>query len=430
MNLVLVGLLCVVVVLLLAEGMGRSGRVVEFPFLAGAAFFAFILPQLPGLAEDPYLPDGAFARAMIVTIGCALACRVGWGMGWTVTPEAAVFSERRLLFAAAVLSACGAFFFFQFNRLPYEYRTEGLHTGISVAYLFLGKLLYYGFTIAVLCLARRVTPAALAIVLFDSVFYLDRIVISGRRSDAVQFAVAIAVALWFQRRWAVPRTLALVGLAVGALLLASTGDYRQRTMSRDGPAWNRLADIAVLDNFQKGLADGGQEMRNAILLMERVSRAGNHDLAAYHWNTLVFNYVPAQIVGTRIKRSLLIDLPESRERDYSAPTGTTETGMADAYASFGYAGPVKFLLIGLLMGALYRGAMAGRTEHQVFYALLVVPAMLTITHHTHWLLSEAVQAVLFVGPFLLFARIGRAPLPGGRHALMAAEPGMHRAAGS
>jgi len=44
---------------LLGWGMREKGRIYEFPFLAGATFTGFVLPQLIGLRNDPVLPEYA-----------------------------------------------------------------------------------------------------------------------------------------------------------------------------------------------------------------------------------------------------------------------------------------------------------------------------------------------------------------------------------
>jgi len=393
----------------MVEGLVRIGGVFEFPFLAGAMLFAFILPQLPGLAVDSYLPEGAFARAMAVAVTCALACRIGWSRDARPPPVLVGFSERRLVIAATILSLAGAYFFFKFNRLPYEILSTTPYTGITVVYLFFGKLLYYGFAIALLCLVRRFSPITLAVVLFDSLFYLDRIVLAGRRAETVQFMMTFALALWFLHRWTVPRTMVLAGLLVGTVILGSAGDYRGRMMGQDGPLWAELTNIDVVENFQTLMTAGGEEMRNAVNLIEMAERTGNFDFGLFHWNTIVFTFVPSQFVGNRFKDSLYIPLPGSRDRDYVPQQGSTETGFADAFTSFWYLGAVKFLLVSAMMGYLYSGAMAGRTECQIAYMLLIVPAMHTISHHTHFVVSELLQMLLFVGPALLWARICVAP---------------------
>lgn len=65
------------VILLICWGMMRRERIYEFPFLTGVITFSFILPQVPGLASERFLPEGAFARTAIFMMLCLFMC--WWG---------------------------------------------------------------------------------------------------------------------------------------------------------------------------------------------------------------------------------------------------------------------------------------------------------------------------------------------------------------
>lgn len=409
MNWLLIYVLLALCLGLLVKGLARPGGIYGYPFLAAATFLGFALPQMPALAADPFLPSGAFNKTALVAILCAGACSLGWTAGrrplssltWT-------FDERRLLTVAAALSAAGALFFFKISHLPKEMISATQWTGLPVAYLFLATVLNYGFVAAVYCFARRPSKFALSIILFDVLFYIDRIMIAGRRAETVEFLLIIALALWFRRGIAVPRLLVPLGIAFGALAITSTADYRAAANSSDGPDWTEVMDIDVLGNFEKQLETGGLEMRNAAQRIHFVDQSHTFDYGAYHWNRLVFNFVPAQIFGSAFKDSLLIpDVGRQFSLDYGSQviTGTTDTGIADAFASFWYLGAFKFFLIAYLLGRIYHAAVAGSTVHQFVYALSVTPAMHAVTHDTQYILSAWVHmAILFI-PFLAFARV-------------------------
>ena len=77
---------------------------------------------------------------------------------------------------------------------------------------------------------------------------------------------------------------------------------------------------------------------------------------------MVFNFVPAQLFGSEFKSSLEIPLNERQfSVDYESDwvLGSTNTGMADAFASFWYFGALKFFVIAYLLGRIYRAAAAG-----------------------------------------------------------------------
>ncbi|WEK48978.1 MAG: hypothetical protein P0Y66_14525 [Candidatus Kaistia colombiensis] len=397
---------------LVISGMRRPEDVYQYPFLAGATFLAFIAPQLPALIEDPFLPAGAMVRTTLFAILCVGAC----GLGWQLTLPRAVgppsrFEERRLLIASASLSVVGGYFYFKVSHLPPEIKYS-IYTGMPVVYLFFAKLLNYGFAIALLCGARRTSLPALTIIGFDTLVYAERILILGRRGEAVEFVFLIALAWWFQKRRAAPRLLTAGFVLFGAVALHSAGDYRSLTTEQEEPGWSDILKIDLVDNFASVLANGGPEVRNAVLRLSSVRDTHAYDLGLFHWNTLVFNYVPAQLVGTEMKERLTFTFDGQVTRDYAPPIGSTETGLSDAFASFSYFGALKFLLIGFCMRRIYDAAMAGSTVWQLAYPLLLAPAMLSITHHTQLPLSTFLHMSAFLLPALAFARARPAAVAG------------------
>src|SRR5690606_5402186 len=121
-------------------------------------------------------------------------CAFGWYLPRRVVPSRVPwqFDENRLLVVAAGLSLIGAYFFMKINALPYEIKFS-VYTGLPVVYIFFSRLLTYGFAIALVCCARRVSWPAIAILAFDTFFYLDRILVHGRRAEAADFVLLVAL---------------------------------------------------------------------------------------------------------------------------------------------------------------------------------------------------------------------------------------------
>lgn len=92
-------------------------------------------------------------------------------------------------------------------------------------------------------------------------------------------------------------------------------------------------------------------------------------------------------------------------RDYNALTGTTETGMADAFQSFWYFGALKFFLIAYLLARLWASAKEGQAAGQIVYMLSIVPAMHVVSHQTDWVIMAWVHMVLFLVPSLALAAV-------------------------
>ncbi len=404
MNWLVTWLVLATVLALLLWGFARNERMYQFPFLIGVITFAFILPQIPSLADDPFLPEGAYVRTISFTILCLAMCWVGWSTNakpysffrWS-------FDEKKLLVAAYVLSLTGAYFYFRLSRLPGDVSVGVQMSGAPVIWLFFARFMNYGLAIAALCLARRFSWWTVLIIGIDMVFYLDRIVVTGKRAEAVELIVMFALAFWFYRGFVLPRTLVFIGMVVGMVMMSSMADYRDVTRANSAPVWEDIGRIDIMANFDNLLKEGGPEMRNAVLRIYNTDQAMEFDYGLFHWNRLVFNYVPAQLVGDKLKESLRAELP-SLGREYNPLTGTTETGMADAFSSFWYFGMFKFLLLSYVMHRIWISANTGELSAQLVYILSIVPAMHAISHQTDWALMVWVHMLIFLLPTLILCR--------------------------
>jgi hypothetical protein len=183
-------------------------------------------------------------------------------------------------------------------------------------------------------------------------------------------------------------------------------EYRDVTRANSGPVWEQIFQIDVVGNFYKQLEQGGPEARNAVIRIDATDSAGLYDYGAFHWNRLMSDYVPAQLVGAATKHSLMLPLPTAEET-YNPPVGTTETGMADAFQSFWYFGAFKFMLLAYLIRRIWVTAMLGHTTAQIVFMLSIVPAMHAISHQTDWVVSVWVHMLLFLMPALYLATIRR-----------------------
>src|SRR5262245_55152789 len=204
----------------------RRGAIYEYPFLAGAVFAGFVLPQLIGLSHDRFLPSGALESTLIMATLCAGMCWFGAAVARPPHHRLQwAYNERRLLIVSVALSLLGGYFYYAISRLPTELTENTQWTGLPVAYLFFARMLTYGFALAVLLFARNGSRVALLVALFGASFYFDRIFIGGRRQESGEFILIILFAWWFQRNRCVPRPLMFAGLVAGALFVNSTGDY-------------------------------------------------------------------------------------------------------------------------------------------------------------------------------------------------------------
>jgi hypothetical protein len=397
---------------LLLQGMLKRGAIYQFPFLAGAVFAGWALPQLIGLSNESYLPPGAFESTLLMASLCGVMSWLGAvAAGPPYRKPVWVYDDSRLLLVSAILSVVGAYFFYAITQLPEDLTGVSNWTGLPVVYVFFARLLTYGFAIAVLLFARSRSRVALLIALFCAVFYFDRIVIGGRRQETGEFVMIILLAWCFQRDRCVPRPLMLAGLVIGGLFVNSIGEYRSASGNKEGPKWDEIANIDFVGNLQKLTEHGGPELMNAAYIIAAVGRTMEFDLGTSHWNDLVFSYVPAQLVGTEFKEALYFpqSSPAYDEFFYTPMTGTTVLGLSDAYASFWYFGCLEFFGIAYCMQKLWWAARGGSFLAQLLYMLMPMSALETITHGTDSFLMPWVHIAAFLLPPLYFARRGRPP---------------------
>jgi len=394
-----------------AAGIQRAEKMYQFPFLASVMTLGFIVPQLPALANDPFLPSGAYVKTMLMGVLCLLMLRLGWSETARPFPFLnQTFSHRKLLIAAGFLSVIGAYFYFLLSRLPGEVSIGVQMTGMPVVYLFFARLMTYGLAIALLCFTSRPTLTAALIIGFDLILYFDRIIVTGKRAEALELVLMILLAIWFHRHWIVPRWLMVAGILIGTFAMTSMSDYRQITRAHSGVVWDQVMEIDVVGNFEETLKEGGLEMRNAVQRIDEIDRRLEFDYGKFHWNKLVFTFVPAQLVGTSFKEGLMLNTPKP-ERSYQPLTGTTETGFVDAFSSFWYFGALKFFILSYLVCRIWKAALAGGTAAQLVYMMSIVPAMHAISHQTDWVVQVWVHMALFLVPVLAFARFRGVALP-------------------
>ena len=406
MTVILLLLLAVACFALLLVGLRRRDGIYRYPFLAAAVFTGFVLPQLIGLSNEGGLPYLALDKTLFMTLLCVAMVYVGDRLG--TKPLHALgfdYDKSRLLIASAVLSAVGAFFFYQISRLDPELTGVSQWTGLPVAYLFFAQLMTYGLAIAALHFASTSSRWALAIIVFDLAFYFDRIFIGARRGDAAELLAIFALAAWFGRGRTVPRAAAIAVLVLGTLFLHSTGDYRAQ--AKEQSPLQAVASIPFRENLARLFEEGGEELRNAVYQIEASDRNLDFDYGAFQWNILVFNYVPAQLVGHGFKESLLIPVSDVAYQEFGHEgwTGSTSTGMADAFRSYWYFGSLLFLLFGYVLARIYKSAVHGNVGMQLVYMLMIVNGLHAITHHTNWFVSPWVHWAVFMLPALFYARL-------------------------
>jgi hypothetical protein len=423
MTFFLIGLLILELVAMLTWGTLRSERTFQFPFLTAVAFAGYLLPQIIGLTQEPYLPDGALSKTVFMAALCLAAAYWGYvsNRNQARTFQNWTFSYRRLVKGSAALTAIGAFFYYKVSLLAAEVSlaTGGQWTGVITIYVFFSQMLTIGFVLALVLHLKRPSWPTLAIVLFGLAFYLERVLIHGRRSAMIELFLIIVMALWFNRRWAPPRWSVIAGVMAGTLLVNSIGDYRSTMLEADSTTWSgagltEVLEIDYLGNLERNFTVGGFDVTNALYRIEAADRTLAFDYGFAVYNAFVTLYVPAQIVGAVLKSALKINIVkrDNSPLGHTPHTGTTVTGISEAFLSFWYFGAGMFFLIGRIANRWYKAAVnGGSIGNQTVAILIAYPALLAFPSSLSYFFFKFFELLIFLAPVLLWARTVKSPAP-------------------
>ncbi len=394
---------------LIALGFRKPERMIKYPFLAVAVFGGWVLPQLIGLSFNPWLPHGAIEKTIFMTLLCVLAIQFGNAANkaplqlWNWS-----FNRKRFVTAASVLSLSGAYFYYRVSMVMETAPTipGGGVTGIITIYFFLASMLTFGLVLALVAHLNKPSRWTMSIILFDLLFYIDRILLQGRRQAAVELFVFLGLFIWFKHRKLPPRWVFGAALIVGALWVNSVGHYRAAIIGQETVDLQGALQIDYVDNFKQILTRGGKELTNAVYDIEAADRLNNFDFGLSHWNGFVRAYIPGQIIGHSVKQNLMVDLGDAAYlKFYHVPhSGSTHTGMSDAFASFWYFGAFKFFFIAFVMAKLFSAANRGHIVAQMLLMLVFVGGLESITHSTDRFFMIWPKVATFLLPALWYAR--------------------------
>jgi hypothetical protein len=257
---------------------------------------------------------------------------------------------------------------------------------------------------AILALKSKTT---FSYVLFIANLYLIGSVafIGLRRSEIIDFGVVCLGVLWFSRRWIMPKTALLAGVLAVSAVVYSIGEvrmaariYKERTgetVSLFNPViFNELSLRANLpfDNAP-GDFSNAIDFYNGLHIINYASSTGEYTLGSQTWNSIVFQYVPGQIIGYDIKNSLMIGTRNSvydrisYVENFSHSVGTTRTGFGSSYLEFGYFGCLFFFLNSLLLAGFYSRAQKGSLIAQLGYLSFVSLGLVAFTHQAEYLIT-------------------------------------------
>lgn len=398
-------LLILICLCLLGWGLIRIERIYQYPFFMGSMFVSFLLPQAFSLIDNPSaaVNQEALERVLLVSCLCATACWIGYqakpNLNWLAKLNIAI-NERKLFKAGIFLIAEGWFFNFLLSRTTIATGSNGNWSGPATIYLFLSQAINIAFGIFLLLSLKRSNSTNLICTVISGWPLLSS-VLGGRRQPTMTFIIFIGFSLWLIRRYIPPRWAVIAAAVIMTFLIPLFGELR-------GVFWNLVFSgnwQEILSTAQKAFnaqqAGNILELRNAALLMDAAENTGIYGYGTGFWDSIIFQYVPGQIVGYGFKESLQFKwlTPDTLVNlyGYYIPNGSTYTGVGDSFMEFSYLGCLTFGLIGYMFKHLWISAVYQKSIiSKVLYMGLVSPAMVGLTHGIGRFLQEAIFQVIFV----------------------------------
>lgn len=403
-------LLIAICIGLLGWGLIRLERVYQYPFFMGSIFVSFILPQAIALINHPGpVSQQALERVLLMACLCAAMC---W-LGYQLPPNDSLLNQldisvnnKKLLHGGIIFVLIGYVSAFLIYQLPEAELKTTTWTGPLTIYAFFVELVFPGFTIILLSTLKRPNIEKIILLAFASALPIQTIILYGRREPTATFILTIGLSLYYFRRYIPPRWLVIAMIAIALLVIPLTSNYRSIATTGN---WGQLLDLQPVENLHSFIEKGQiLELRNAALLMDASVKTGQYGYGTDYWNTLVFRFIPAQIVGYDLKNSLNMH-PHSYQLktlyNYSIPIGSTPTGIADSFIQFDYFGCLFFAFLGVFFKNIWVSAVDRKnTFSQILYISLISPAMISVTHGTVGFAPDLLFYCIFLGTLIVYSR--------------------------
>lgn len=394
----------------------RRSEIIQFPFLATCVGLGFVFPQLIGLVNVQSVPEVALIKTSIYSTMCLTMAIIGYS--WAKKPYEMTkwkLKPQYLDLSAFLLMTFGLYFYLKVSDMAAEATAlhGGFWTGAITIYVFFASAFKYGFILSIVSNLKRPSKLNFLMMMVGLVMYLDRIIFLGRRQDTVELMVIVALFLWLKKRM-LPTRLVMIGVVfIGIIFVNTIGVYRSAVGSntdvgKSVSVLSEVRDIRFTEIFLANIFNpmANLELKNAAITIEATDRRMQFDGGLSIWNSLVFSFVPGQLIGYENKKALMIEMEDVAFKEFSHTPwpGSTSTGMADTFRSFGYAGSLVFFAIGLILKKWFVGIYEGSQISVIVVMFFTAQALMAFTHNSHVFFLNFVNFAIFVLPLLALSR--------------------------
>jgi len=377
-----------------------------YPLLAAGFYLAWMGPQLVVVMADPFAPkEGLWSMSLMVLLSL-LAVLCAWSLGCSqaarrmrstaaAPPQP---SEKALFWPVVALTglSIGARALLGNMRLDPDLTTQW--SGPIVIVATVAGIRIIPLFLSLMVVMRRRTPATVGLAAVNLLLCASFAFVDIGRSETIDFILVIFLALWFARRIRIPLpVLGVSGAAVAVFVFAvgelrhASEDYFELTGRRVpifSPVIWRNIDF---EQASTNAAERAPDVRNAVYLMAHRRWAGDYTFGTRLWDSFIFRWVPAQLVGKDLKSSLMFQYDVDAVYDviadrynYERTVGTTSTGFGVAFSEFWYFGALLFAVHAWLAGRWWTLGQRGDLWAQVMYASTLGSGLINFTHDVYW----------------------------------------------
>lgn len=409
----IIGLILVIISISMAEiskGISRQENALKYPFLVVLVWLLWVLPQAIGIYQNQEVSEPLIFRTFAMTLLCMICCIWGFHAGRSrsiVFVKSISYSKLKWYAIGSIIF--GAIFHILLRNMGDDLAAS-TWSGKTVAYLFLSQPLFYGGILALSLYLRKKDVVLLIIGMAALGLVLLVTMVGGRRGGMVQFVFATICVLYFVRGFLLPRVFIMVSIPIAAIFVNGIGIYRSAVFEGTTTAENfSLSESfrrvgtgldAVAERYDELIFPKDYyEVLNATMFMENADSSEIMDFGTDLWDHLVHQFFPGQIFGYELKNSLQFQwyALSTANSNHQVASGSTMTGLFDAYLSFRWFGGIKFFLIGFLMRVFWNSAVNGDLLAQIAYGCLVRASLEGVTHSTSQFFMAVINFMLLFG---------------------------------
>lgn len=403
----------------------EKDRAFQYPAIAGTSWLVYFGVQAFGAIRSPdkypqaALEDGGLIIALVMLCLCSGAGWLGYYHAGRSrrTLRFGELSDQRLFWGGVVLYGIGFLGAYKLAQLTGGFAQQfsgGGHYGLEwsgapVRYVFFSQLTYPGLLLVLVSTLRRFSWGKLLVCGLFVLYPLAIALFLGRRSGAGMLASIILLSLYFTKRIRIPRILCAV-VPVAAFVVIYYGPA-YRSTSQYGLNYDEIAGSVSevdLDAVLKGQKYA--EFDVMVVWGAAANRSMAFGYGAEFYNNLVSFYVPRQLVGERMKQSLMIrgsgdgvNAVAARVYDWGPHYGSFLTGPYTAFSQFWFFGCLLYYVFGYVFRLLWQAAYErGSLAAQIWYiscivliplsimsSIISIPARLIYTFAFMWFIGKS-----------------------------------------